>query len=934
MSAGRCDRPAPGTSAEGVGARHRGDASVLSDLFHQLVTGATCRSVVPDPSEPLVVWAVERYLGETAVRESSGPEPQPSYLYDVTLTDGACQAKAHLAPDLNCLVYRNALRAGSHIRITRCSLVYEEMRLSHCFLQVEALELGGGEDSLSVLRNISNQTRASPYNLTATQRGRDILNTLQLETPLKGGRTHYLPLWNNNDPHGGKWNANRPLAPDVQVNVSGLITLQGLMMTWRNNLDFPRLLVRIMHKSRLRYYGRITTKINCPIQAYFEVADKSGMMPMVLWNSLCPEWYQSLNIGTVLLLHRYAVKPSYQKRTWATPFDPQMKSFRTIEISLNPQHLCTVLQIVPAEQIKPEWELPEVKYNFISRLELEKLPHAYTCDIIGLVTFVGRCERLRKKADSEDFFLYRWVHVVDGSSDQPFILELFSTSQPETFEHIHPMTYLVCTQMRVVRENLSSRTNSPYLTTSNESQIFITGCHKGQPYTWNPQVKHFIQWIKGQREKEMLSKCKVGGYFSFPPVPATFSEYCKNAAAETFLTSTNELKKEIEKLHYREHKRILIQGVIGAVQYVSHSDSTQSLSAEPVQRSEGRPDQGVNLLPPKDRALPGLLSEPAGPKEQIVCSQSTEELEPRPVKKTTNPSCPVLSSYVLRRRYSLRNLKRVNYNLPARRQVRQELPDPKKLESQKKKSKKNRNQKKTPLAIRLKATREHSQEAEVPTDTTRFIEQSEELVADNAGPSDRQETQAAAIDLSRATWKSPTWQEITQHLPEYLNFGQLLPESVPRKFDYKDRDFLMQQYNLQPEVYTPGTTECNRDIQSFSPAYDTGYYSVTIVGVNQQLAVDVMFLPATKSHEDHRVSGLAVDVHDNTLASIMATGYICQPADVNGENQTPPTPGEIVKSANELDGLHFICVLDMCHHSGNRVEVCLNKTYRVSDGNH
>lgn len=38
----------------------------------------------------------------------------------------------------------------------------------------------------------------------------------------------------------------------------------------------------------------------------------------------------------------------------------------------------------------------------------------------------------------EKYWTYRWVHAVDGTSDHPFILELFSTSQAEIFSHICP----------------------------------------------------------------------------------------------------------------------------------------------------------------------------------------------------------------------------------------------------------------------------------------------------------------------------------------------------------------------------------------------------------------------------------------------------------------------------------------------------------------
>jgi len=64
--------------------------------------------------------------------------------------------------------------------------------------------------------------------------------------------------------------------------------------------------------------------------AYFEVADGSGMMSMVLWNSLCPEWYNSVKVGTVLLLEQYAIKTSYPFKTQPTPGDSQMKRFATI----------------------------------------------------------------------------------------------------------------------------------------------------------------------------------------------------------------------------------------------------------------------------------------------------------------------------------------------------------------------------------------------------------------------------------------------------------------------------------------------------------------------------------------------------------------------------------------------------------------------------
>lgn len=150
------------------------------------------------------------------------------------------------------------------------------------------------------------------------------------------------------------------------------------------------LIVRVIHKSRLRYYGKPGLKINYPyqvrhkriikylyhtidqytvssllnpdtiinvssnvvsilyevshqdfmfffsiLQAYFEVADQSGTMSLVLWNELCPEWYQRLNVGTVLYLQNYTLKQSYQNRSRPHIDNHRMKSFHSVGTELN-----------------------------------------------------------------------------------------------------------------------------------------------------------------------------------------------------------------------------------------------------------------------------------------------------------------------------------------------------------------------------------------------------------------------------------------------------------------------------------------------------------------------------------------------------------------------------------------------------------------------
>ncbi|KFZ63951.1 Uncharacterized protein CXorf57, partial [Podiceps cristatus] len=603
-------------------------------------------------------------------------------------------------------------------------------------------------------------------------------------------KKHYLPLWNNEDPYGDMWVADKPQA-QVDVDVSKLTSLGQLDMTWRSRVHFHPLLVRVLHKSRLRYYGKPEKKMDMPYQAYFEVADGSGMMSMVLWNSLCPEWYNSMKVGTVLLLEQYAIKTSYPFKTQPTPGDSQMKRFATIEISLNVRDPPTKISIIPEEMVKPEWGLPEVKYRFITRSELDDLPNNHSCDVIGLVTFVGRAERARKREHGEDFWLYRWAHAIDGTSDQPFILELFATSQPDVFEHIHPMTYLVCTQMRVVRDFTENPSSTIYLTTSNESQIFITGWHKGQPYTKDTKVKNFIQWTKTQSEADQMKKTVIGGYYPFPRPPNNFLKYCKNNKVESVL------------LHYREHKRIAVQGIISAIRYISCSNAAEEAS-------------GVELL-------------------EVQCSLQTYWL----AKQHIN---------FVYRQVGFSHIPHSSYTVHT---------------SSTKQSCRNNT---------LGGLDEFQPEDFVQDKNGQTVSDSLQCCADQEGTSDIPETEETGSTCD--SWQSDLWTQVKDKLMKYLHHSTIFPESIPRKFDYVHKDLLMQQYNLHAAVHQPKETTTDKNISEFKSASGLGYYEVTVLGINHDVAIDVAFLPLFCPEDPHLFQ--LEDIQNDTLLSCMSCISTCQ----------------------------------------------------------
>ncbi|KAM5128022.1 RPA-related protein RADX isoform 3-T3 [Callospermophilus lateralis] len=466
----------PGGVIRRAGAQ--GPRSWIQKVLEQ-ITGSPRQWVTPSEVVPVTVLAVQRYLLEDEPRDTV-PKP-PLYCYDVTISDGVYQEKCYLDPSLNSLVYQNILKVGIEMKISRVSCLYNEKRVGQGILCIDNVHCGETLDAISL---------ETPFRNRAHEE--------KPERPLRGGKSHYLALWNNEDPYGDIWLTDKQ-PEEYNFNNTRIISLSHLEMTWANRRNFPALLVRILHKSKLRYYGKPDKKMIEPYQTFLEVADSSGTVSVIMWNALCPEWYKSLRVGLVLLLQDYSVKKSYPFRIQPLPVDPQIKLISTMEICLNLRDPPTNIIIIPEKQVKPEWRLPKLNHRFITRSELDDMPENHICDVIGMLAFVGRVQRSKKKENREDFWSYRWIHIADGTSEQPFIVELFSTSQPEIFENIYPMTYFVCTQLKVVRND----TQVPkllYLTTTNESRVFITG-HRGQPYTYDTKNDNQPSTSQAAREE-------------------------------------------------------------------------------------------------------------------------------------------------------------------------------------------------------------------------------------------------------------------------------------------------------------------------------------------------------------------------------------------------------------------------------------------------
>ncbi|XP_037368028.1 RPA-related protein RADX isoform X2 [Talpa occidentalis] len=757
-------------------ARALGPRSWIQKTLEQ-ITDSPLQWVTPSEVVPVAVLAVQRYLLEDEPRDTV-PKP-PLYCYDVTISDGVYQEKCYLDPGLNSLVYKNILKVGIEMKISRVSCLYNEKRLGQGILCIDNVHCGGTLDAICLETPFRNRAHGEIP-----------------ERPLRGGKSHYLALWNNEDPYGDIWLTNKQ-PEEHNFNNTKIISLSHLEMTWNNRRNFPALLVRILHKSKLRYYGKPDKKMIEPYQTFLEVADSSGTVSVIMWNALCPEWYKSLRVGLVLLLQDYSVKKSYPFRLQPLPVDPQIKLISTIEICLNLRDPPTNIIIIPEKQVKPEWRLPKLNHRFITRSELDDLPENHICDVIGILVFVGRVQRLKKKESREDFWSYRWIHIADGTSEQPFIVELFSTSQPEIFENIYPMTYFVCTQLKVVRNN----TQVPkllYLTTTNESRVFIT--------------------------------------------------------VESLLTAISEVRKEIEDLQYREQKRIAIQGIITVIKYIPHSGATESAFTSETLRNANRPSTSQAACQSQGRD--GKRHQDDNPMSSQCFPATCTSLSPSAKKRILQGPHDKL--------------------VPA---------SPSETSAQAKGNK--------PGIASISQRREIAR--------TSNVGKARKTISDK--------------------WESQLWREKKFGLIDHLRYSCVYPESIPRKFIFEHRKFLTQQFNSQPAKYIP-PDGIPPKLDDFRSARSLGYFEVTILGLNHEIAIDVAFLPMY-CPEDLRTSQI------DTLLTCM--NYSCvYPPEITDNDRLPgprAVAGDIIKAVTELDRVHIVGILDICNLGNNKVEVFLQKIY-------
>ncbi|XP_061619039.1 RPA-related protein RADX isoform X6 [Phyllopteryx taeniolatus] len=468
-------------------------------------------------------------------------------LYDVTLSDRDCRLRVTLDPGLNVLVERHVLRLGAALRTATLApamvgLADRTEDQSFILVNVE-MSVAAGDD----------ESRDSDWDSLPWSGSPDVSG------PLLASRAFFLPLWNKVDFHGDAWKQTPPPMSEHDGKVyHPSVTIKGLRegfigrKVWVRGSILHRLILRITAKSKLTYYGKADRNSKCPYQGLLEACDRTGSVSVVMWNGLCVNWFCVLKPGDVISLSHFRVKRRY------------MSEGDDIEISANSQNLAARISLLPEASVAPaRLPPPASAYDFCGSEQLSARAHGAVCDVIGLLVFAGRSERLRK---GSELLEYRWLRLQDGRCSRPIWIQLFATSQPQTHRRLHPLMVVVCSRLKVVQ----TAAGVLYLTNTPHTMLQLTGGHRG--YGQLPAVQQFLDWLRRQDDKRMKRAALIGGYFVYPPPPVSLETYMRDSRGEPGFLRGTVLLREMKKLCYRERRTFCIEATVTMVAYCSRGE--------------------------------------------------------------------------------------------------------------------------------------------------------------------------------------------------------------------------------------------------------------------------------------------------------------------------------------------------------------------------
>jgi len=412
-------------------------------------------------------------------------------------------------------------------------------------------------------------------------------------TPLVGGRKHYLPLLNNDDffEDDERWE-------EVELHTKmawNFLPLEQVIEGFRQNIKKP-LVGRIVKKSRLTYFGKHDDEKKDPFCYNFTIfiADRDTELEVVIWNTLCCQLFLSLELYDLVFLDDYKT----------------VRSSEGYKISLNPSGPKAVVKVINESSLPSKYfdfyPIPDA--NFVARQEIQQLPDESIVDFCGSIIYVGRVERDRIPI-KESYSCYRWLGLLDNSSEVPIFLKLYSCSKMWELEQVKPSMYFCGKEIRIESYISDSRSmRVPYLLST-----FLT------QYSFHPTIKHLeknsqiVRFGESSRLVNLVHhpELVVGseGFFGIPP---PFDEYTEMNAFldDSLLDSFEGLAGLVESIEIYEKKLVIVQGYLAQVDFGSHA--VACLTKHENQSKRGKRAK-KNAKEEKDELVEAVYSNPSHP---------------------------------------------------------------------------------------------------------------------------------------------------------------------------------------------------------------------------------------------------------------------------------------------------------------------------------
>ena len=134
-------------------------------------------------------------------------------------------------------------------------------------------------------------------------------------------------MWNDVDYYGNIW--------DEYVGDSVVTMTEALALETHNKITkiediaksfvskgdkrklYPPIIGRIVKKSRLSHYGKMSDKVKLPYLMTIVVADISSAISISLWSNIAVKYFKLLKINDVILINGYRVRSCHEYVTKA-----------------------------------------------------------------------------------------------------------------------------------------------------------------------------------------------------------------------------------------------------------------------------------------------------------------------------------------------------------------------------------------------------------------------------------------------------------------------------------------------------------------------------------------------------------------------------------------------------------------------------------------